>query len=82
MPTKKYFKKMWLSAFYLTLTLSELDSLPNAQNLTYMGPLTKQHIATKKSRPWKIPWSSPASPRKTLSIPPFLLRLTHFISNR
>ena len=26
--------------------------------------------------PWEIPKSSPASPRKTLSIPPFLLGLT------
>jgi len=33
-------------------------------------------------RPREIPRSSPASPRKTPSFPPLLLRLTHSISNR
>ena len=28
-------------------------------------------------RPWEIPRSSPASPQKTLSIPPLLISLCH-----
>ena len=30
-------------------------------------------------RPWKIRWSSPANPQKTLSFPPLLLRLTQYL---
>ena len=29
--------------------------------------------------PWEFPWSSPASPQKTLSIPSLLLELTQYV---
>ena len=51
--------------------------------LCHVPCATQRHLApeTKTLRPQEIPRSSPASPRKTPSFPPLLLRLTHYLED-